>query len=170
MVNQELLKKLYDTAFTNEEKYGGCAQCTIGSVKTHLGGVSDNLFQAATALAGGVAASGNTCGACTAGILALGTFLGRDFENFGTEIGIENKNKVTEMGRKLLTKFESEYGSFKCSDIHEKLYGNVYRMYVPEEKEQFIAAGGHGENGCTMVCGKAAQWVAEILDEEGLLK
>lgn len=170
MVDEELLKKLYDTAFTNEENFGGCAQCTLAAIKTNLGGISDNLFQAATGLAGGIAASGNTCGACTGGILALGSFLGRDFENFGTEKGLENKSKATEMGRKLLSKFDEAYGSSKCSDIHQKLYGNVYRMYLPEEKEQFLAAGGHGENGCTMVCGKAAQWVAEILDEEGLLK
>ena len=43
-------------------------------------------------------------------------------------------------------------------------------MYDTEDFEKFIAAGGHGPNGCTNVVAKAAVWTAEILDEAGLLK
>ena len=169
MLNEELKKKLYDTGFNNEGTYGGCSQGVLGSVKTNLGHVTEETFTAATALAGGVAASCHTCGACTGGILALGSFLGRDFENFGTPEGLANKEKATAMGRKLLAKFEAEYGSFTCKEIQEKIYGTSYRMHIPEEKAQFIANGGHGPNGCTKVVGNAAVWVAEILEEEGLL-
>ena len=73
------------------------------------------------------------------------------------------------LARKLLAKFEEEYGSCNCADIHEKVYGKVYHMYIPEEKAAFLEAGGHGPNGCTKVVGNAAVWTAEILDEAGLL-
>ncbi len=169
MLNEELKQKLYDTGFSYEESYGGCSQCVLGSIKTNLGNIGDDTFKAATALAGGIAASGNTCGACTGGLLALSSFLGRDFENFGTPEGLANKDKVTMIGRKLLERFEKEYGSFACSDIQKKLYGKSYKMYIPEEKAQFLANGGHGPNGCTQVVAKAAVWVGEILEEEGLL-
>ena len=47
----------------------------------------------------------------------------------------------------------------------------LYRKNFTEEAfEKFIAAGGHGPNGCTNVVAKAAVWTAEILDEAGLLK
>lgn len=168
-MNEELKKKLYDTGFNNECTYGGCSQGVLGSVKDNLGHVTDETFTAATALAAGVAASGNTCGACTGAILALGSFLGRDCANFGTPEGAENKNRATAIGRKLLAKFDEEYGSCKCSEIQQKIYGKSYRMYIPEEKAEFIACGGHGPNGCTKVVGNAAVWVGEILEEEGLL-
>ncbi|MCJ7856337.1 C-GCAxxG-C-C family protein [Lachnospiraceae bacterium NSJ-143] len=169
MLSEELKQKLYDTGFNNEGTYGGCSQGVLGSVKTNLGHVTEETFTAATALAGGVAASGNTCGACTGGILALGSFLGRDFENFGTPEGLANKERATAIGRKLLERFEKEYGSFTCAEIQKKLFGKSYKMYIPEEKAEFIACGGHGPNGCTKTVANAAVWVAEILEEEGLL-
>ena len=70
---------------------------------------------------------------------------------------------------RLHAKFDEEYGSCKCSEIQQKIYGKSYRMYIPEEKAEFIACGGHGPNGCTKVVGNAAVWVGEILEEEGLL-
>lgn len=163
-------QKLYDTAFKYEENNGGCCQCVLGSVKTNLGNISDNLFQAATAMAGGVAASGNTCGACTGAILALGAFKGRDWENFSTSEGNDIKNEMTMVSRKILERFENEFGSFKCSEIQEKLLGKSYKMYVPEVKAAFLEAGGHGPDGCTRVVALAAKWVGEILEEEGLMK
>ena len=73
------------------------------------------------------------------------------------------------IARKVLERFEKEYGTFACSEIQKKLYGKSYKMYIPEEKAQFLANGGHGPNGCTQVVAKAAVWTAEILEEEGLL-
>ena len=78
MKKEELLQQVYQTAFNYEAQYGGCAQCTLASIRTCLGGVSADTFTAATALAGGVAASGNACGACTGAILSIG-FLGPGF-------------------------------------------------------------------------------------------
>ncbi len=169
MLNEELKQKIYETAFNNEANYGGCAQCTLSSIKSELGHITDETFKAATALAGGVAASGNTCGACTGGVLSISSFLGRDIENFGTPEGLANKDKATNIARKLIAKFEDEYGSCACRDIQKKLYGKSYKMYIPEEKAEFLANGGHGPNGCTKVVANAAVWVAEILEEEGLL-
>ena len=170
MSNKELMEKLYQTAFINEQNNGGCAQCTLSAINEHIHPISDDIFTAATALAGGGGASGNICGACSAGILTIGTFIGRNYEEFATTEGNDKKNQSTMIARKLLAKFEKEYGSFLCSSIQEKLYGKSYKMYDPEEKAAFLDNGGHGEKGCTMVCGNAAKWIYEILDEEGLIK
>lgn len=170
MKKEDLIKQLYQTAFEYEAQYGGCAQCTLGAVRTCLGHVSADTFTAATALAGGVAASGNTCGACTGGVLAIGSFLGRDFENFGTPEGLKAKNDATMLGQELVQKFMETYGSVQCADIQKKLYGKSYKMYLPEEKDAFLAAGGHGPDGCTKVVANAATWVAEILLAHDLIK
>ena len=170
MKKEELLQQVYQTAFDYEAQYGGCAQCTLASIRTCLGGVSADTFTAATALAGGVAASGNACGACTGAILSIGSFLGRDFENFGTPEGLKAKNDATMIGQELVQKFMEAYGSIQCADIQKKLYGKSYKMYVPEEKEAFLAAGGHGPEGCTKVVANAAKWVTEILLAHDLVK
>ncbi len=170
MTDPKKMQQLYETAFKNEENYGGCAQCTLSAINDHVMPISDDIFKAATALAGGGAASGNLCGAASGAILAISTAIGRDYASFKTEEGNDNKNKATELSRKVLAKFEDEYGSFLCENIQENIFGKKYKMYVPEEKAKFLEAGGHGDEGCTKVCGKAAQWIYEVLEEEGLVK
>ena len=170
MSEKNIMETLYKTAFINEQNNGGCAQCTLSSINQHIAPISNDIFTAATALAGGGAASGNICGACSGGILAIGTFIGRNYEEFATTEGNDKKNRSTMISRKLLAKFEEEFGGFLCSEIQEKLYGKSYKMYIPEEKAEFLDNGGHGDKGCTMVCGKAAVWVYEILKEEGLIE
>ena len=168
MDKQTFLTEVGKTAFALEQQYGGCAQCTLGAIQTHLGHVSPDTFTAATALAGGVAASGNACGACTGAILAIGSFLGRDLENFGTPEGLKAKDDATMLGQKIIHKFEEEYGFVQCAKIQEKLYGKSFHMAVPEEKKQFLACGGHGDHGCAQVVANAARWTAEVLLDAGL--
>ena len=170
MTDPKKMQQLYETAFKNEENYGGCAQCTLSAINEHLIPISDDIFKAATALAGGGAASGNLCGAASGAILAISTAIGRDYANFTTAEGNDNKNKATDLSRKVLDKFEKEYGNFTCEKIQEHLFGKSYKMYLPEEKARFLEDGGHGNEGCTKVCGNAAQWVYEVLEEEGLVK
>ena len=79
------------------------------------------------------------------------------------------KKVIEEYIVQTVERFEKEYSTFACSEIQKKLYGKSYKMYIPEEKAQFLANGGHGPNGCTQVVAKAAVWTAEILEEEGLL-
>ena len=169
-MTDEQKKKIYTDAFNNEENNGGCCQCVLGSIMENCGGVSESTFQAATAMAAGVGRNGSACGGCTGAILAIGSFLGRDYENFATEKGQQLKADSSLLARKVVEKFEKEYGSMECRFIQEKLYGRSYKMYDTEDFEKFIAAGGHGPNGCTNVVAKAALWTAEILDEAGLLK
>lgn len=162
-------EQLYQTAFENEKEYGGCAQCTMSSINEHLLPVSNDIFASATAFAGGCAATGNICGGCSGLILILGSLFGRDYEGLSTEQGNENKQKTTELAKKVVARFEQEYGSMLCREIQAKLFGRGYNMALLEEREAFLAAGGHGDFGCPTVTGKAAVWFYEILKEEGLL-
>lgn len=169
-MTDEQKKALYDDAFKNEEQNGGCCQCVLSAINTHFGNITNNLFQAATAMAAGVGKSGSACGACTGAILSIGTFIGRDFENFSTEKGQELKANSTELARKIVSKFEEEYGGIECRCVQEKVYGRSYIMSDTNEYEAFLEAGGHGPNGCTKVVAKAAVWAAEVLEEAGLIK
>ena len=74
MGNPELREKADTLAYKYEKKYGGCPQCVLAAVKETVGGISDDVFKAATGLAGGVAVVGaGTCGALSGGVMALST-------------------------------------------------------------------------------------------------
>lgn len=167
MNNQDdILKQVEELAFQYEKEYGGCSQCVIGAVKKVLGNVSDDVFKAATGLAGGLGLTGNNCGALTGGIMVLSVYMGREFDNFSDPERIRFESfKLT---RKLIERYMTEYGSVNCRDIQTKIMGKYFNLRDEKEYSEFIAAGGHDDK-CPAVCGKAARWVVEILMEEKLI-
>ena len=170
MDNIETKKKIaYDLAHMYETKYGCCSQCVVGAIKCTVGmeKISDEVFRSATGLGAGLAGAGYSCGALTGGIMALSCFVGRDFNDFPDPEGI--RFKTFQLARRLVEKFEAEYGvnGGDCSAVQTKLMGRSYDI-LRGERDEFIANGGH-TTICPVVCGKAAAWVVEILNEEGLI-
>jgi C_GCAxxG_C_C family probable redox protein len=124
---------------------------------------SKEVFKAGSALAGGVARQGETCGALTGAILGVCCLVGRekleDREQYGR--AMEEANRVYEQFRK-------EIGHGLCSEIHKARYGKVYHLINPEERKAFHDEGGHTRKGCPEVCGVAARIAGEvILDIQG---
>lgn len=124
---------------------------------------SKDVFKAGTALAGGVARQGETCGALTGAIMGVCCVVGRekleDKEQYRKAMGI---------GQRVYNAFKEKIGHTLCWEIHKVRYGKVYRLFIPEERQAFHDMGGHGRKGCPEVCGVAAKIAAEvILDIKG---
>jgi C_GCAxxG_C_C family probable redox protein len=121
---------------------------------------SNEVFKAASALAGGVARRGETCGALTGAIMAVCCLVGRekleDREQYGKSI---------EEASKVYDRFKEQIGQTLCEEIHRSRYGKVYHLIVPEEREAFHQAGGHNRTGCPEVCGVAAKIAAQVILE-----
>ena len=121
---------------------------------------SADVFKAGSALAGGVARQGETCGALVGAIMAISSVAGRE--------RLENKEqyqKAMELAMQVYARFKEEVGHTLCGEIHKIRYGKVYRLYVPEERQAFMAEGGHSRRGCPEVCGIAARIAAQtVLD------
>jgi len=119
---------------------------------------SAEVFKAGSALAGGVARRGETCGALTGAIMAVCCVVGRerleDREQYG---------KAMEEAGRVYDRFAEEVGHTLCAEIHKKRFGKVYHLNVPEEMTAFHDAGGHSKTGCPQVCGIAARIAAEVL-------
>jgi C_GCAxxG_C_C family probable redox protein len=123
-----------------------------------LGVVSREVFKAGSALAGGVALRGETCGALTGAIMAISSLVGREkLEDF------ETLQRSMEPASQMYTLFKEKVGHTLCAEIHKILYGRTYRLFVPEEMEAFENAGGHSRKGCPEVCGIAARTAAGII-------
>ena len=163
---QELIKKAADIALENERVYGGCAQCVLSGVKETFGNISDDVFKAATGLAGGIGRSGAACGALTGGTIAISMFCGREYHNFADPDKV--RHKTFAMCLELAERFKKAYGSVNCWEIHDRLMGRHFNIADPKEYEEFLAAGGHDDK-CPVVCADSVKWVLEILDKEGLL-
>lgn len=116
---------------------------------------------AGTALAAGVARHGETCGALTGALMALGMVAGRkrleDYDSY---------QSCMELAYKVREKFLDRVGHTLCAEIHKIVLGRSYRLYDDEDRGQFHEDGGHERTGCPGVCGKAARIAAEIILRE----
>jgi C_GCAxxG_C_C family probable redox protein len=119
---------------------------------------SKEVFKAGSALAGGVARRGETCGALTGAIMGVCCLAGRerleDREQYGK--AMEEANRVYEQ-------FREKIGHTLCTEIHKIRYGKVYHLINPAEREAFHEEGGHTRTGCPEVCGVAARIAAEVI-------
>ena len=119
---------------------------------------SREVFKAGSALAGGVARQGETCGALTGAIMAVCTLIGRErIED------VEQYRKAMVPATRVYTRFKDEIGHTLCWEIHKIRYGKGYRLFIPEEGKAFHEMGGHGRKGCPEVCGVAAKIAAEVI-------
>jgi len=162
----EIRRNVYSLAEKYEKTFGGCAQCVVGAIKDSIGGISNDLFKAATGLSGGCGLLGKTCGAFTGGVLALSVYLGRDYENFQDIKRV--RFKTFDLVNSFHEKFLEEFGTSTCFEIQKNLMGRSYNLRDEEECKQFLEAGGH-EDKCPKVCGFAAANVIEILNKAGLI-
>jgi len=122
-------------------------------------GVGDTMvLKAGSALAGGVAVQGETCGALTGAIMAIGCVVGRErLED------IQQYQKSKEPAKEMYHRFRDQVGHSICAEIHTIKFGRVFHLYDPEEAKAFHEAGGHNRSGCPEVCGIAARTAADII-------
>jgi C_GCAxxG_C_C family probable redox protein len=120
--------------------------------------VSQDVFKAGSAFSGGVARHGETCGALVGAIMAIGALMGR--ERLPDQ---EQSQKAMEPAVQIYEAFKGKIGHTLCSEIHKIRHGKTYRLYIPEERKAFHDAGGHGPEGCPVVCGVAARVAAEVI-------
>lgn len=160
-------EKAYELGKRYEKEYRGCSQCVIAALQDAFGIRNDDVFKAATGLAGGSGrATDGSCGSYSGAILFLSSVYGRERDNF---LDPENiRSRTMDMAKEFHDRFIAEYGSVICRDIQTRLMGRPYYLADPEEAEKFHNAGAH-DIYCPEVVGKAARWTAEILQDEGLL-
>jgi C_GCAxxG_C_C family probable redox protein len=116
------------------------------------------LFKSGSALAGGVALQGDTCGALIGAVMAIGCIVGRERLPDKTQA-----RKSYEPAKEMYRRFQEKVGETICSHIHRKRYGKIRYLANPDEARLFHEEGGHSRTGCPEVCGIAAREAAEII-------
>ena len=161
-----LMKRAYHRGFNNEKVYKGCAQCTLLTMFELFGRRNDTLFQSASALAAGMALSGDgACGGYSGGIMYMGSIIGRRLEHLedGDKAAKEMSYRMAQM---LRDRFLGAYGSVICADVHTAIFGRAFSLRTQEVKDAFEEAGAHTTK-CTTVIGTVSTWLAEIIYDCG---
>ena len=132
---EEIIQKAYDLGYLFEEKYKGCARCTVAALQDAIDFFPEDegLFRTASCLDGGATPTKlANCGAFTGSGMVIGWLCGTD--RFG------DNTLSHELIHKVHKCFEIEYGSVICKKVRNKADGK-----------------------CPEVVAKAAKWTTEIL-------
>ncbi len=155
----ELLDKIEETAYSYEKEYHGCSRCTLLPLQQHLKLGNGSALKASVPLAGGIAMTGETCGALLGALLAVG--LATADEEMGNR---ESFQASLVAGFRFLKRFKKEMGSTTCRDIQVARLGRYYNMADPQEYEEFAKAGAYVE--CSKVVARASRLAAEFILEQ----
>ena len=168
LTKANLMQEAYRTGYKYEQDFGGCAQCTVATISKLASKENPDVFRAAGGFSGGMAQMGDSaCGGYSGGLMAMGLFAGRRLEFIDSDL--EERTRIMGMARRLYEKFAQTYVSCICHGIQKEIFGRVFHLSRPEEKEAFELAGAHTLDKCTAVVGAACAWAAEILFDEGFL-
>jgi len=161
----EKVQKAYQLGYAYEGNYGACSQCTILAIMDALGSRNHDIFKASFGFAGGIGSLSKTCGAFLAGVMMISFEHGRELEKISTQTE-EEKRDCHQMVRDLHDRYINEYGSIKCAEVHQILFGRTFNQWDDAEFEEFLRLGGH-EDKCTKVVGNVAKWTVELLSISG---
>ena len=162
----EVIQRAKAKALAND-KLSGCSQSVLQALQEELGIGNMESFKSATVLSGGLR-RGETCGAIIGALMGLGLVIGRermeDIDKYQEAMVLsrEVNNRFIEELHKQFD-FNQELKTTLCKDIQERVLGRSFDMW--QEREAFVTAGGHGDNGCPKVCAIAAQVAAEKILE-----
>lgn len=156
-------KEVAENAIRYEREYHCCSQATLLALQEALGLEDELALKAASSMCGGVALSGNTCGALSAGVMVMGMKQGRG----DLKEGFENVMKAMVPANKLVKWFEAEYGTTVCKDISGLEVNEEMLSLLSTQPEAALSALDPAMvEKCSNICGRTADKVLEILEEE----
>ena len=140
-----------------------CAQSSFMALKEQFGLNGEQVIKALTPMPG-IAERGETCGAVTGPLMAMGLIYGRDVHHLDDWDTYQESLVPTGHFCEL---FEKEFGTTLCHKVQEGKFGRCYRLTDPAELQEFQNAGATDK--CSEVVRAAVHMAAEIiLDDTGI--
>jgi len=154
---EEIYEDLDRKVIENLTLCGNCAQTTFLTLQEQFDLEDGAILKALTPFPG-IALRGETCGAVTGGLMALGLIYGRDKENLNDWQAYLKSLPPT---RRFCRRFEEELGSTMCDHIVESEFGQRFDLADPVEAMQWMNCGAVEKYGA--VIGKGVRIAAEII-------
>ena len=164
LMPRDLVMKMLDQKVDQYMQHSHhCAQSSFLALMEQFGLDGDQVFKALTPLPG-IAERGETCGAVTGPLMAMGLIYGRDIQQM--EDWDTYQESLIPAGR-FCDRFEKEFGTTLCHEVQETKFGRCYRLTDPDELQDFQNAGATEQ--CSAVVRSAVRMAAEIiLEDKGL--
>jgi C_GCAxxG_C_C family probable redox protein len=132
---EEVFKELEEKAGEFMPMYGACSSASFAALNEQFNLKADNAIRPLMPFAGGIAGKGETCGAVSGSILALGFFFEPIDRKRKELVPASMKNTGVFMDR-----FTKEFGSTRCREVVKHQYGRYYDFGNPEEQKLFMEA------------------------------
>ncbi|MBN1102095.1 MAG: C_GCAxxG_C_C family protein [Deltaproteobacteria bacterium] len=159
--HEAIIQRALSLGMEYERTITGCCQCTIAAIQDALDIQNDVVFKAGSGLtAGGGVSCEGSCGGYTGGIMVMSSLFGRRRERWDDDR--EEKDCAHRMARGLMERFNRQYGSNICREIHRGIFGRCFDLRDARERKEFERLGAHRDK-CTSVVGRAAAWAAELI-------
>jgi len=110
-----------------------CSQASFAAFNEQFGLNAEQTVPALMPFAGGIAGKGETCGAVSGSLLALGFF----FASRNAE-GTNKPVSALQYGRLFFDGFAKEFSSTRCREVVKHQFGRYYDFQNPEDMKQFM--------------------------------
>jgi C_GCAxxG_C_C family probable redox protein len=155
---EEIFRQLDELVDKYYPLYGTCSQCSFHALNEVFGLHAENIIKGLVSFPG-IALRGETCGAVTGSLLAIGLVYEAD------NIDKERKRLSRAPSFKFCSEFEKEYGTTRCRDVIEHLTGKKYPVTKQEDYQLMYREGIF--DLCPIVIKKAVKITAGIILEKG---
>jgi C_GCAxxG_C_C family probable redox protein len=136
-----------------------CAQTSFLAILEALDlDVDAKEFEQALTAYPGIGHTGETCGAVTGPLLAIGLALGPE-----DAADAEQTMKAGAAAHRLCAAVTGEFGSTRCGEIIEGYYGKRVDMTDPQQVQAYAAAGGQAH--CLSVIQASVTVAKRLIDE-----
>jgi len=157
---EEIIKELEEKAGKFLAKYRSCALASFAALNEQFKlNADDRTLRALMPFTGGIALRGETCGAVSGSMLALGFFAASMNQKTKEAAGAPIK-----FGGMFFDRFTKEFGSTRCKEVLKHQYGRSYDFMNPEEQNLFMEVS-EKSNKCLEVVKKAVFIAGEIILE-----
>lgn len=153
--DEDRLSRLTQNVNDTLNKSKNCAQTSFSVLSQEFNLDGGEILKALTPFPG-IALRGETCGAITGCLMAIGLVYGRE--------NLEDwKGYLASLppSRRLCRRFEEEHGSIACADLLETKLGRRYDLANRVDALRYAAAGG--KKTCGKIIASAVHIAAEII-------
>ena len=164
LMPRDLVKQMLDQKVDQYmQRSHHCAQSSFMALCEQFALEGEQVFKALTPLPG-IAERGETCGAVTGPLMAMGLIYGRGSQQM--ENWDRYQSSLVPAG-KFCEHFEKEFGTTLCHKVQEGKFGRCYRLTDPKELQDFQNEGATEK--CSEVVRSAVFMAADIiLDDDSI--
>lgn len=157
---EEIFKELDEKVDKFMPIYRSCALTSFCTLNEQFQLKADNkTIRALMPFTGGISLKGETCGAVSGSLLALGFF----FEPINQKEKEKAGSSIT-YGGMFFDRFTKEFGSTRCREVVKHQYGRYYDFSNPEEQKLFMVES-QKSGKCMEVVKKAVLIAGDIILE-----